>query len=475
LNLRVDRLELRVDRPRLRVDRPRLRADRLELRGDRPRLRVDRLDLRVDRPKLRADRLELRVDRPKLRVDRLNLPVDRLDLRAARLQQRDPALPCAPMSPRAALAKNRLAAIDVMRGIVMILMTIDHASEAFNGGRLMTDSVGMWTPGMALPAGQFLTRWITHLCAPTFVLLAGTALALSTDSRTRRGETPGDIDRHIAIRGVLLVALDAVWMSMAILSPGRVLFQVLYAIGAALLFMIPLRRLSDRALLAAGLSLAAIDEPLALLLVKTHLSGTLPAALLVVPGGFLDGHFIVGYPALPWLAIMCVGWVLGRRLLAWPAESRSRIAARVLAGWGASLLVLFVIVRGANTWGNMGLPREDGSLVQWLHVSKYPPSVSFDALELGIASLMLAALFVACEGRPDFLAPVRTLGQTALFYYLLHIHVMMIVAHLSGLHARLGLTGAYLGTACTVLALYPLARAYGLYKAAHPGGWRQYV
>jgi uncharacterized membrane protein len=371
--------------------------------------------------------------------------------------------------------KNRLAAIDVMRGIVMILMTIDHASEAFNGGHLLTDSVGMWTPGMVLPEAQFLTRWITHLCAPTFVLLAGTALALSTDSRMRRGDAPGTIDRHLAIRGVLLIALDAAWMSMAILSPGKVLFQVLYAIGAAFLFMIPLRRLSDRALLALGLSLAVLDEPLAFLLLKTGLSGTLPAALLVMPGVFLDRHFIVGYPALPWLAIMCVGWVLGRRLLAWPVADRSRIAARVLASWGITLLVLFAVVRGANASGNMGLPREDGSLVQWLHVSKYPPSVSFDSLELGIASLMLAALFLACERNPDFLAPVRALGQTALFYYLLHIHVMMLVAYFAGVQGKLGLTGAYLGMACTVLALYPFVRWYGRYKVAHPGGWRQYV
>jgi uncharacterized membrane protein len=371
--------------------------------------------------------------------------------------------------------KNRLAAIDVLRGIVMILMTIDHASDAFNGGRLLTDAVFMWTPGMALPAGQFLTRWITHLCAPAFVLLAGTALALSTDSRMRRGDAPGAIDRHIAIRAVLLITLDAAWMSMVLLAPGKILFQVLYAIGASLLLMIPLRRLSDRALLAVGLSLAVLDEPLAFLLMKTNLSGTLAAALFVMPGLFLDEHFIVGYPALPWLAIMCIGWLLGRRLLAWPVADRSRIAARVLASWGVALLVLFAIVRGANALGNMGLPREDGTLVQWLHVSKYPPSVSFDALELGIASMMLAALFRACERNPDFLAPVRTLGQTALFYYLLHVHVMMLVAYLTGLHGKLGLAGAYLGAACTVLALYPLVRWYGRYKAAHPGGWRQYV
>ena len=75
----------------------------------------------------------------------------------------------------------RLPALDWLRGIVMILMTVDHASGAFNAGRLMSDSAGMYHPGMPLPAAQFFTRWITHLCAPTFVFLAGAALALSVE------------------------------------------------------------------------------------------------------------------------------------------------------------------------------------------------------------------------------------------------------------------------------------------------------
>lgn len=373
------------------------------------------------------------------------------------------------------MAKARLPAIDVMRGIVMILMTIDHASDVFNAGHLMTDSLFMWKPGMQLPTAQFFTRWITHLCAPTFVLLAGTALALSTESRRKRGDSPAQIDRHLATRGLLLIALDAVWMSPVILSPGRVLFQVLYALGASFLFMIPLRRLSDGALLAVGLGLAVLAEPMIGGLMAAKLVGTLPVALLLSGGGFAEGRFVVGYPALPWLAIMCLGWVLGRKLLAWPEAERDRTAARVLAAWGVGLLLVFLVVRGLNSYGNMGLPREDGSIVQWLHVSKYPPSVTYDALELGIASLALSGLFVVMRRRPDFLAPVRTLGQVALFYYLLHFHAMLVFALLTGMRVKYGVPSAYLAAASILLVLAPACAWYRGYKAANPGGWRQYV
>jgi uncharacterized membrane protein len=369
----------------------------------------------------------------------------------------------------------RLPAIDVMRGIVMILMTIDHASHTFNKGRVFSDSFLGWIPGTPLPAGQFLTRWITHLCAPTFVLLAGTALALSTDSRLKRGDRPADIDRHIAVRGALLVVLDAAWMSLVFVGPGRVLFQVLYAIGASFLCMVPLRRLSDRALLAVGLGLALLDEPLLGVLSLGHLERSLPAALVASGGFFANGHFVVGYPLFPWLGMMCAGWVLGRRLLALPDAERNGVATRMLAAWGAGLLLLFVVVRGANSFGNMLLYRDDGSLVQWLHVSKYPPSIAYVGLELGIASLMLAALFAVTEKNPDFAAPVQTLGKVALFYYLLHAHLMWLAGRLAGIIDQLGMASAYVGAAATAAALYPLCVLYRRYKVAHPRAWTRFV
>src|SRR5436853_6786508 len=94
------------------------------------------------------------------------------------------AVPMAVLKP----TSRRLPALDWLRGLVMILMTVDHASGTFNAGRLMTDSLALYQPGTALPASQFLTRWMTHLCAPTFVFLAGAALALSVEKRQAAGD-----------------------------------------------------------------------------------------------------------------------------------------------------------------------------------------------------------------------------------------------------------------------------------------------
>src|SRR5206468_8908488 len=119
-------------------------------------------------------------------------------------------------------AKERLVAIDWLRGFVMMVMAVDHASVIFNAGRTAIDSPypieaffePAWVPGSPLPAAQFFTRWITHLCAPTFLFLSGTSLALSTASRNARGIPTAAIDRHLVARGLVLIALDALWIAV---------------------------------------------------------------------------------------------------------------------------------------------------------------------------------------------------------------------------------------------------------------------
>ena len=117
-------------------------------------------------------------------------------------------------SPKAA-PSPRLAAIDWMRGFVMILMAIDHASEMWNAGRLRADSAylpnldltgPLWVPGSPLDEAQFYTRWITHLCAPTFLFLSGTSLAMSFEKRRARGMAESELDRHLLIRAVIAMA-----------------------------------------------------------------------------------------------------------------------------------------------------------------------------------------------------------------------------------------------------------------------------
>jgi len=104
-----------------------------------------------------------------------------------------------PMANQPTIMTPRVVALDWMRGLVMVLMTVDHASEMFNSGRHVSDAYVLYKPGTPLPVVQFLVRWMTHLCAPTFVFLAGASLALSTMKRLKAGESEASIDRSIVI------------------------------------------------------------------------------------------------------------------------------------------------------------------------------------------------------------------------------------------------------------------------------------
>jgi uncharacterized membrane protein len=124
----------------------------------------------------------------------------------------------------------------------------------------------------------------------------------------------------------------------------------------------------------------------------------------------------------------------------------------------------------------MGLYRDGTSLVQWLHVSKYPPSLSYDTLELGLCFLFLAGFFRLAERRaPGPGNLLLVLGQTPMFFYLLHFPLLELSAKVLGVDHKLGIAAAFLGAATVVVALYPACRVYGRYKAAHPGGWTRYV
>ncbi|EPX61396.1 hypothetical protein D187_001179 [Cystobacter fuscus DSM 2262] len=353
----------------------------------------------------------------------------------------------------------------------MVLMTLDHASGAFNAGRVAADGVSRWKVGSALPAEQFLTRWVTHLCAPTFVFLAGTALALSLHRRLAEGESPRGLDGFHLRRGLFIALLDPLWMSWILLAWGRWLLQVMYVLGVGTMCMVALRRLSARTLVGLGLLLIAGNEWISGVLTHGG-SPSVPVALLFNVGYFEQNHFIIGYPLVPWLGMMCLGYAFGRRLLA----SRAGVA-RLLGASGVASLGLFLLVRGLNGYGNERLYREGDALLQWLHVSKYPPSLAYAALELGLMALLLAGFWWVQErwGEVKVLAPLRLLGQTALFFYLLHVHLLYGAAILLGVKKQLGL-GATYGAAMAALGVLSVACAgYRRYKAAHPQGWTRYV
>ncbi len=433
-----------------------------------------------------------------------------------------------------------MAAIDWMRGLVMVLMAIDHASLAFNGGRLGGDSWYAHEPGTALPAAQFFTRWITHLCAPTFVFLAGTALALSFERRRLAGARDRDLDRHLFKRALVILAFELLWWAPFSL-------QVLFAIAMGLICMIPLRRLSTRTLLIAALSILFLYE--AVFWGIMHLGGITADMIrevtnMPVPDGEFDQEAMneaasrvrnlgwisifnpffhpgllvkigpiplwVQYPFVPWLGMMIMGWLLGRYLVqqsvvptpstgvssgspieapagAQPAvtepapagaQRSSMPVERLLVIAGLLALGLFVLFRAWNGYGNMLLLREDFSLVQWLYVSKYPPSLTFALLELGLMALMLSGFFRyqrTMKGAVRTWNPLLVFGQTAFFFYLIHMHILIFSGLALGMFMQQGLGAAYLAALGVLILLYPVCLWFRRFKARRPKGWVRYV
>jgi uncharacterized membrane protein len=352
--------------------------------------------------------------------------------------------------------KQRLLSLDAMRGIVIVLMALDHASHAFNAGRYVTDSAAFYQPGTTIPALQFIIRWVTHICAPTFLFLSGWALCLAIAKRQARRESNQRIDLYVLTRGLLLLLLEPFWMSLAF--GYGIVFQVLYAIGASLCCMIVLRRLGTGLLLGISLGLLVFGEVLAGLAFWAgggQQAG--PLGALTATGGRVGQVIFVLYPLLPWLAYMILGWCVGR----WVLNGRITSTPRLFLQVGVGSILIFLIARGFNGYGNMLLYREGLSVLQWLHVSKYPPSLTFSSLELGLMFLCLAALWLWFKQRTGSnLNPLIVFGQTPLFFYVFHVHLLSGTAKLFGIYQKGSLAASLAATLGVLLVLYPLCFWY---------------
>ncbi|WP_222439682.1 DUF1624 domain-containing protein [Alloacidobacterium dinghuense] len=367
---------------------------------------------------------------------------------------------------------QRVASIDWMRGFVMVLMIVDHASMAFDAHHLDHDSAMYADAGtMALPGAEFFTRWITHLCAPTFVFLMGTSLALSVERRVVKGVNAWEIDKSMLTRGAIIALLDLTIIS---LGSGYWNFGVLFAIGVSMICMVPLRRLPTWAMLLLAIGWMFLGEILTGWFWVPPGNSSVPAALTVA--NYASSMLVIKYPVIPWLAISVLGWVFGRHLIRF-AASQSKVSGRnVLWACGAVSLILFAVARGMRGYGDMFLHRADDSWQQWLHVSKYPPSLTYYALELGILFLCLAVLRTL-----ELRIGVRqngmfyVFGQTAMFFYIVHRLAFEVPATYFGLRDVYGLGATYGVSAVMLVLLYPACRWYRTVKAAHPQSILKYL
>jgi uncharacterized membrane protein len=372
------------------------------------------------------------------------------------------------------MAKSkRIASIDWMRGFVMILMVLDHVSMAYDARHNSSDSAALYVAGTPLPDFAFFTRWISHLCAPVFVFLAGTALAISVERKVAKGFDSNKIDKDILLRGAFIALLDPTIIS---LFSGRMTIQVLYAIGVAMMCMALLRRFSSTTLLLMAFAWIGLGEMVAAM-VWPPLENTesIIAALLV--STYATSDLVIKYPLLPWLAMMIVGWVFGRYLLSY-SEGHARVGPVTLSFiFGFLALLAFVIIRYYNDYGNMFLYREDNSWQQWLHVSKYPPSASFTLLELGIMSIILAVMMWVermIGVRPK--GVLLVFGQTSMIFYLVHRLILEGSATYGGLRHFSDINTTYIITLVMLVLLYPFCLWYRGYKAEHMQSiWLRYL
>lgn len=405
-----------------------------------------------------------------------------------------PAAPAAPPAPGTPARAARLDGIDLVRGLVVALMVLDHVREYWSDTALAFDPTDLSRTTAAI----FLTRWITHLCAPTFVFLAGTSVRLQW---ARTGDDPvarAAVRRFNVTRGLWLCALELTVVMLGFnFGAPFLFFQVIFAIGLGLVLLAPLLAAPTGALVAVG-ALALVAGNL-LVGPVAALSGALPPALaiplrvLFVPGPLPGVAGLAIYPVVAWWGIMVLGYAAGTLFLRAPAERR-----RLLLGLGGALLAAFVVLRLANVGdGDRWAAQASAgfTLLSFIDVSKYPPSPLYALVTLGITIPLCALL----EGtRERVVSPVlRAFGRTPMFTYVAHVYLVHGSAMLAGvlmgfpaaaftnfftniprlveLRWGVGLGWIWLIWLVTCALLWPLARWYDARRTTRPSPWMRYV
>ncbi|MAI27230.1 MAG: hypothetical protein CMN75_14475 [Spirochaeta sp.] len=374
---------------------------------------------------------------------------------------------------------QRLIAIDWLRGILIILMAVDHASMFFNGNRLPHESMALGPPEQPFAVDQYILRWISHVCAPGFLFLSGISLSLSTQAKRHRGLAPREIDLHLIKRGLLLIALDPLVISLGNAKP---IFQVLTAIGISTILMCLLRRSSTLTLVVLA-SLWFVGSEFLTGLLWNQVHGIGPDVFQVIVAPHTGRFFLFVYPVLPWLSVFTLGvifsrWTLEQKNLYTEEQGDLTVAGypmKVLVISGLISLGLFLLIRYFNTYGNMHIYRVDNSWMQWLYMSKYPPSLSFLSSQLGLVSLALAALmWLSTRIQHGQNSLILVLGQVSLFFYVSHWLVLKLFAQTLATKTD-NVLYIYVISAAVCIGLYPVCRRVRSFKLNHKGTWADLV
>jgi uncharacterized membrane protein len=311
--------------------------------------------------------------------------------------------------------KQRLDSVDALRGLVMIIMALDHVRDFLHRAAMTSSPTDLRVTTPLL----FMTRWVTHLCAPVFILTAGLAAHFYWQ---RGGRTRAQLSWFLATRGLWLIVLELTVMQLAynfdVSAAYPIFLLVLWVLGACMIALAALVWLPPAALLTFSVSLIVLHNlldgvsagwfgPAAPLYHLLHQVGAFP---------FAGRVFIAAYPLVPWVAVMALGFCLGP-LFARDDCSRSRWLIAI----GAVITMAFVVVRGANIYGDpvpwSPQPSSAFTLLSFLNATKYPPSLVFLLMTLGPALIVLGLFERASIARRH---PLIVFGRVPLFYFVLH-------------------------------------------------------
>lgn len=380
----------------------------------------------------------------------------------------------------------RLDSIDFLRGLVMVIMALDHVRDYFSNASF--DPLDLAHTDIY----YFFTRFITHFCAPVFVFLAGTGAFLSS-----KRERPAELSRFLLTRGLWLVFLELTVVRFGWffnVSYGTSVGQVIWAIGWSMVALAGLMWLPQKVVAAIGISILLFHNCLDGIHAQSlGAMGWLwnifhePGAVLIAP----NHTMFYLYPLLPWIGVMASGYCFGA-LYKMEQERRKAILLRL----GLGMIAGFFVLRGINIYGDL-VPwsvQQDGlhTVLSFFNVTKYPPSLLYLLITLGPAMLVLRAF----DGKQfSILKPVIVFGRVPMFYYIAHIYLIHLLAititYIKGMNVGFytsdslftqsvgehgfPLIGVYIVWISVVIILYPLCKWYAGVKKRDTSGWLSYL
>lgn len=375
---------------------------------------------------------------------------------------------------------KRINSIDITRGLVMVIMALDHVREFMHTTSMSQSPTDLQTTTALL----FMTRWVTHLCAPTFVFLSGVSAYISF----KRSNNLSESRTFLLKRGIWLVILEFTFINFALwydIHFRLMIMEVISAIGLSFIVLSFLLKIPSRTIGIAGLLIIFSHNLLQAFTIPSNqvvifLNSVLfsPSLTQLTPGF----AFYTAYPLVPWLGIMLTGFGSGE-FFALPAEKRNKIFLKL----GLAALFIFIILRFINVYGDSSRWSEQKSalftFLSFINTTKYPPSLLFDLLFLGI---MFLVLFMSEKINNRFTGILSVYGRVPLFYFVIHLFIihslMFVMLHLQGFGSNelqfgafnngrpktgggVNLSLIYVIWLCVVVVLYPFCKWYGRYKS----------